>query len=403
MSAGPNRSRARWFTCTPVAFGGGPDFFARDSGLLCRGLRSLGIDSRAVMPGGPMPEDEADLIRTEYANLESEDWWRGHGLDGVVLYAWGAPRFRKVARAIRRAGVFLVLNQDNGGLVSPLAGPGEWLDEQAILSGYPDHPGSRRRFLTNLARGLTIGLGVTDPLRALHLHQGDVIACVSPAAAEYYRQLCTFYGGKSLAGRVRVLPHPVEPAFGYHGETKQGRVICVGRWDDAIQKRPAYLMRTAGLLLERCPDVSIVIAGAPTREMTAWHSGLPVSRRSRVELMGRMDRDVLAATMRGARVFYSPSAYESFGIAAAEALCGGCSVVAGRSVSMVSFEWFVSEESGCLADEDTAESHAAAIRDELGRWDRGERDAERIASIWSDRLHADRVAALVLKMAAECG
>ena len=41
----------RWFTCTPFPFGGGPDFFARDSGLLCRGFRMIGVESMAVMPG----------------------------------------------------------------------------------------------------------------------------------------------------------------------------------------------------------------------------------------------------------------------------------------------------------------------------------------------------------------
>ncbi|HEY1122189.1 MAG TPA: hypothetical protein VGE67_11340, partial [Haloferula sp.] len=110
---------ARWFTCTPVAFGGGPDFFARDSGLLCRGFQALGIESRAVMPGERKPEDEPDLIRTDYRNLEDPAWWRCHDLDGVVLYAWGRPKFLRVAEAIRDAGVFLVLNQDSGGLVSP--------------------------------------------------------------------------------------------------------------------------------------------------------------------------------------------------------------------------------------------------------------------------------------------
>ena len=72
----------RWFTCTPVAFGGGPDFFARDSGLLSRGFQAIGVDSRAVMPGDPAADDEPDLIRTAYADLENQDWWRGHDLDG---------------------------------------------------------------------------------------------------------------------------------------------------------------------------------------------------------------------------------------------------------------------------------------------------------------------------------
>ncbi len=100
----------RWFTCTPVAFGGGADFFARDSGLLCRGFEALGGESRAIMPGMPRISDDAGLSRTKYANLESTAWWKSHQLDGVVLYTWGSPVWRKIAAAIRQSGIFLVLN-----------------------------------------------------------------------------------------------------------------------------------------------------------------------------------------------------------------------------------------------------------------------------------------------------
>ena len=97
-------------------------------------------------------------------------------------------------------------------------------------------------------------------------------------------------------------------------------------------------------------------------------------------------------------MFYSPSAYESFGIAAAEALCAGCSVVAGRSVSMPSFEWFVSEKSGTLAERDNAAGHSEALRAELDAWNGGRRDAQKISDAWCERLHADKVARQVLDM-----
>lgn len=383
-----------------MEFGGGPDFFARDSGLLCRGFQYLGIDSRAVMPGEPQVDDEADLLRTTFANLESSDWWKSHHLDGVVLYAWGRPRFRKVARAIRKADIFLVLNQDNGGLVSPLAGPGEWWDEQATLTGYPHAPGSGPRFLTKLLRGLSVGLAITDPLRALHLHQGDVIACVSPAAAECYRQLCTFYGGPSLSERVQLLPHPVEPIFRCDDMHKHRQVICVGRWDDPIQKRPERLMQTASMLLHQDKTVRFFIVGSPTMEMNNWYALLPGPAQARVELAGNIDRAALAQAMRESQVFYSPSAYESFGIAAAEALCSGCSVVAGNSVALASFQWFTSAQSGSLAAADTPESHMSAILDELRHWDSRERNPAGISACWQNRLHAQNVAAAALQFRA---
>ncbi|TAE74015.1 MAG: glycosyltransferase [Verrucomicrobia bacterium] len=388
--------RLRWFTCTPVAFGGGPDFFARDSGLLCRGFQALGIESKAVMPLPGGEGDEADLIRTEYANLESVAWWRSLELDGVVLYAWGSPRFRKVAAAIHEAGILLVLNQDNGGLISPLCGPVDWLREQWILSGQGRGGVAWLRFLRLVLRGLTLGLVVTDPLRARHLKEGDRIACVSPTAAGHYRRWCNIWGGSELASRVRVLPHAVEPSFGFRGAVKMRRVACVGRWSDGVQKRPDLLMAVVAELVANDEAVEVVIVGDRTRDLELWHAGLDEGGRRRVRLAGRLDRGGLADLLAASQVFFSPSAFESFGIAAAEALCCGCSVVAAKSVSMASFEWFTGEASGSLAGARDPLLLLRALRAELAAWERGERDPAAIASCWIERLHADRVAAALL-------
>jgi hypothetical protein len=258
----------RIFTCTPVPFGGGPDFFARDSGLLCRGFRAIGVESLAVMPGERRAEDEEDLIRTDFSNLESAKWWREHGLDAVVLYAWGSPRFRRVARAIHDAGIILILNQDNGGLVSPLAGFSGWLREQWNLSG------GGTDFITRSAKGFCHGLLVTDPLRAAHLRCGDIIACVSPQAALHYRGLCRTYGGRDFAERVRVLPHAVETRFMFSGATKKRQVACVGRWSDRVQKRPHLLTEVIGELVAVDESLTVVIAGNPIDHLLQWHGSM---------------------------------------------------------------------------------------------------------------------------------
>jgi glycosyltransferase involved in cell wall biosynthesis len=386
----------RWFTCTPVEFGGGADFFTRDSGLLCRGFQALGLESRAVMPGARRAEDDADLIRTDYANLESPEWWRAQQLEGIVLYSWGQPKFRKVAAAIHAAEIFLVLNQDNGGMVSPLAGLPDWLREQWIVAGQGRGIRPCLRFVKLTLRGLTIGLSLTDPLRAVHLKQGDVIACVSPIAARYFRKVCWFYGGAVLSERVTVVPHAVEPLFHFSSGPKYRQVACVGRWQDIVQKRPWMLIAVVGMLVAADDQVRVVIVGRGTPMLDLWHQSLSENQRRRVELRGQVDRGGLAGILRESQVFYSPSAFESFGIAAAEALCAGCSVVAGRSVSMASFEWFVAENSGTLADVDDAECHVKTLMRELDCWAAGQRSPEQISAVWCDRLHADKVAAHIL-------
>lgn len=385
--------KARWFTCTPVAFGGGADFFARDSGLTCRGLQAVGCHARAVMPGTRRDEDEADLIRTDYLNLESAEWWKSHELDGVVLYAWGSPRFRKVAKAIHNAGIFLVLNQDNGGLISPLAGFSGWVEEQQIMSG------GGMAFLKLLARGMA-GLVAVDPGRAVHLRQGDVIACVSPVAAERYRRLCGFYGRSILADRVTIIPHPVESIFNLDtdGAQKPRQVACIGRWQDYRQKRPALMQEVIRNLVAGDTDVLVEIVGSITHEMAQWHKALPASFRDRISMRGILKRDELVGVLRRSQVFYSSSAFESFGIAAGEALCCGCSIVAGESPSMAAFEWFVSADSGSLAERDNPASHLATLRQELDSWSEGKRNPASISRFWGGLLHEREVAARVIEL-----
>lgn len=388
--------RARWFTCTPVAFGGGPDFFARDSGLLCRAFQSLGLESRAVMPGERQPGDEPDLIRVDFHQLESAAWWKDQRLDGVVLYAWGRPKFRKVAKAIHEAGIFLVLNQDSGGLVSPLNGPIKWLKAQWVLAGGGRDLRAVSCFLKLALRGFSVGLCLTDPLRASHLRQGDVIACVSPLAARHYRRLCRIYGGKALAERVTVIPHAVEPHFRYSGAEKRRQIACVGRWHDEVQKRPQLLMACVDSLLRADSGLEVAIAGRSTPELEAWQAGLSPDQRERVRLLGNIDRAALARLLEESQVFYSPSAFESFGVAAGEALCSGCSVVAERSLSMAAFEWFVSANSGTLAESGDVIAHVRAVQTELEAWANGARVPMEIARYWGARLHAPQVAEKIL-------
>jgi hypothetical protein len=344
------------------------------------------------MPGTARADDEMDLIRTDFCNLESSEWWKSLNLDGVVLYAWGSPKFRKVASAIHNAGIFLVLNQDNGGLVSPLAGFRDWFAEQWILSGQGRGSDAWLRFLRLVLRGMSAGLVFTDPLRASHLNHGDVIACVSPKAAIHYRKLCGIYGGAVLANRVRVIPHAVESHFHLSSEPKLRQVVCVGRWQDVVQKRLWLLTNVIGELVIADEQVSVLIAGALTDDLKTWHQALPEAQRARVRVLGRVERDKMVTILSNSQVFYTPSAFESFGIAAAESLCSGCSVVAGRSVSMASFEWFVSESSGTLTGSDDCNSHVSALIDELKAWEDGQRDAVAISKVWCERLHADKVA-----------
>jgi len=382
----------RWYTCTPRDYEGGDDFFSRDTGLLCKGFSQIGIESRAIMIGAPRHSDNPAVMRADIKKLESPAWWASFKLDGVVLYAWGRPRYLNIAKAIRKAGIVLVLHQDSGGIISPLSGIRNWLSDQKNITG------NLSTFLRSVTRGMTLGLFMTDPLRAIHLRQGDIIGCVTPMAVSNYRNICRVYGGKSLADRVGLIPHAVETAFFYSGVTKKKQIVSIGRWSDEVQKRQRLMTEVFSMLLSLDASVTFVIVGETTDHLRQWHYALDKNSQARVRLCGRLDRAQLASLLDESQVFYSPSAYESFGIAAAEALCSGCSVVAHRSVSMASFEWFVSEKSGTLAADDTAASHLHALKKELHAWEIGRRDPPKISHTWSQHLHANHVANHVLEI-----
>lgn len=390
----------RWYTCTPVAFGGGADFFARDSGLLSRGFREIGVESKAVMPGAPKPEDEEGLIRTDFTNLESIEWWKSHELDGVVLYAWGAPRFRQVAKAIRKSGTFLVLNQDSSGAISPLCGISSWVNEQWVIHGGGTSLRSTAHSLACILKGATIGLLRTDPLRAKHLKQGNLIGALHPEAAANYRKLCRIYGGNALSDRVVILPHAVtsDLAFEETIPKQNNRIISIGRWDDTIQKRPGLLMETLGLLLSDDPDAKVDIVGRGSEVLESWVSSLPPTQSARVKIHGKIPHEKIKDLLLAASIYYCPSSYESFNIAAAEALCSGCSVVSADLPTMASFRWFTGKASGSLAQSDDSQGHAGALIAELNHWRAGQRKAAEISAHWAGFLHADKVAKQVLAL-----
>ncbi|WP_353415593.1 glycosyltransferase family 4 protein [Haloferula helveola] len=352
------------------------------------------------MPGPVRDDDEPDLIRTDFGNLESADWWASRKIDGLVLYAWGRPKFRKVAEAVRSAGIRLVLNQDSGGLVSPRAGFVDWWKEQCIVSGIGRVAGGTPRLVKQLTKEFTVGFFVSDRLRATHLAQGDWIAAVSPLAAERYRAYCGRFGN-GLEERVVFVPHPVDPRFTDDDSGKQERIVAIGRWDDERQKRTSMLIEVMDRLLVQDLEVEIDLVGSRGPALTEWHRGLGASLKERVVLHGRKTSDEIAALLRPARISYCPSAFESFHIASAEALCCGCTVVAGRSVSLASFEWFVSDGDGRQAETNDAAGHLAALKAELVDWRVGRRQPADISSRWSARLHAPNVARRILDLFGE--
>jgi hypothetical protein len=388
----------RWFTCTPKNFLGSQIFFDRDSGLMSRGLKSIGLEGRPIMLGPARDGDWPELIRATRGELEDPAWWHSHDIDGVVFYSWAGTGYQRIANAIVRAGISLVQVSDTHGIVSPLS---EW---KAHCNAAWHHHWQENlaqklvRTLLKLPYSHTIGILHHDLPMARMITAGDFFLAATPEAARRYRKLVQTLLGSAAAKKVRMLPLPVNFHFRMDPSViKEDEVVAVGRWDHP-QKRASLLMETIHLAASERESTRFRIFGAIPHEMITWHAALPTGIRSRVTLEGKVTNQQLAAAYQQARVMLVSAAYEGCHNASAEAVCCGCTVVAANSPFMAALEWHASKNSGTLSKNASSRSLTESLLAELDTWDRGDRHPEIFAPQWAEIFHPDRVALNILHL-----
>lgn len=346
------------YTCTPVAFTANNGFWIRDTGLINRNLRRAGVDSKCIMP---LPwqegdEDKEHLIRASKQQLESAEWWRSLHLDGVVLYSWALPKYTLIARAIHCAGIPCVLHWDGG---------------------------------APTARFLSLKYHVLQWLRALHFSYVTRVSMTPPIVQSFMKELP--FRWIHLADKCLSMPCPVDASFCYDGREKEHLIICIGRWHDEKQKRQHFLMRTLESYYARGGDAVTEIYGKLTPELQAWHTALSETTQQRVRLIGYINNSELFEVYNRARVILCPSAHEGSHNVSAESLCCGASVVVtNRPKELATVHWYTSKNSGRIAEKDTPDSLAEALRAELEAWKTSERRPAEIAAAWQPYLHPDK-------------
>ena len=350
-----NSGLLRFATCTPVAFHANASFYTRDTGLICRELQRLGHECRVIMPL-PAREDDlptGELLRTPLNNLYRASWWRSLKLQAVVLYSWGDPRYTGIARAIRRAGLQLIIHFDSSGEL---------------------HEHLQRGGIINKLKDVAI-----NALRHVHLRYAHAITTSRPCVEALVRD--PFYG-PAIAARCREFPGPVNSCFQCSNHTRQPRIICTGSWQQPV-KRARLMMQTLETSLCKHPTAQADICGTLTPELQAWHAALPAALHQRIHLHGQCSHQQLNELCNAACVSLCTSGSEGSHGASAEALCCGCSIVCPPRPLLRVVQWYTSRNSGTVATEDTAESLSEALLHELTLWSEGTRNAAQISTAWA--------------------
>ena len=326
-------------------------------------MREMGVESKNIMPLPWHDDDIRDdgyLIRTEMDNLCSSEWWRSLGIDGVVLYSWGAPRYTRIARAVHRAGIRLHVHLDGG-------------DSLSLFSG-----GILRR----------VKQCVLMLMVARHLSYADVVTMGKPIAALFAKRLLL---RSAIKNKVVESACPVAEQCRYDGREKEDRILCVGRWSDENQKRSRFLMRTLELFYASPRRTETEIYGKLTDELEEWHRALPIEMQQRIKLVGYIDNAELWERFKAARSIVCPSRFEGSHNVSAEMLCCGGSVITTRRDQLLNVMWYTEKNSGIVAEEDTPEALATAIAEEMQLWNEGKRNPAAIAAAWHPSFHVPQL------------
>jgi len=372
----------------PLQYGPNWGFWTRDAGLMVLTLREMGYDAWLIALGdeSTVTEDKP-VLPVSLDELSRPEWWKAQRPDAVVLGLGSAPRYDRIRQAALAATPRVVERLDTDGMRSARLFPKPYFI--CALGGYLDRLPAYAGWLAPLLAAARTTLlyslpGLMDVRMVATMRRLPALTAESPIAVARIQQMIeTFSGAKH---RIAMIPHPVnEKIIHYDGMAKENRIITVGRWA-SYQKDFPMLEKVLKGFLQRHPDweATVVGEGVPERRhpQTDWER--------RVTYHARLSHEKLTVEYNRSKIYLMVSRFESFCIAAAEALCCGCSVVGSNDVP--SSFYFAESQSGDVAGVRTVKAFLETLDREVGCWANGKRNPETIASVWRERTGAEAVA-----------
>lgn len=304
---------------TPLPYGNGAGWWGRDLALTVLGFRGLGHDAYLVCYPTTHSKDPEGrpvfLISPDEA--ASPSWWKNQRPDLVILGLWTRPKYDAIRRAALSATPRVIERADSDGMRTASCGLRVYAQRRYDYFrdrtfGWPALLSIPASIFYSFASILSTPWIEARLGRTLNLL--PAVAVETPQAKRLWTKLATKIGASST--RIYCIPHPIRTEIFYSDLSipKMNRVISVGRWESYQKNLPLLLKLLLGFLSQN-PNWSSLVIG----------SGLPKSSPNpRITFSGPVSATKLALWMQESRVFLSSSRYESFGLAAAEALCCGC-------------------------------------------------------------------------------
>ena len=286
-------------------------------------LRVAGPHSKIRNSKSPIPP----VLWPSPPDVRDPLWWQSQKPDLVILGLWTRPKYDPVRRAALSATPHVIERADSDGMRTASCGLLTYAKRRFDYFRdrtyqWPSLLSIPSSFFYSFVSILATPWTEARLARTLKLLPAVVVE--TPHASNLWKSLARRLGADP--SKIHCVPHPIQtdifkfdPAI-----PKKNQIISVGRWE-SYQKNLPLLLKTLRAFLDKNPDWTSLVIG----------SGLPAkSPHPRITFLPPLSPPDLARHMQESMIFFFSSRYESFGLAAAEALSCGALVVAPESTML---------------------------------------------------------------------
>ena len=302
-------------------------FWHRDLGLLTKAFRSLGHDAWLVVhPGFKSPSKiknstaKTSVIWASPNDVRNPAWWQSHKPNLIILGLWTRPKYDPIRRAALSATPHVIERADSDGMRTASCGLSAYArrrydyfrDCSSSWPGWLSIPAAGFYVFTQILLSPWIEYRLKKTLKLI-----PCLTLETPQSLRRWQDLARRIGADPT--RMRFVPNAVQTHF-FHTKSsvhKKNQTVSVGRWESYQKNLPALRQRL-NTYLEDHPNWLSWVVG----------SGLPAqSDHPRIRYLPPLSPKKLARLMQESKVFLFSSRYESFCLAAAEAMSCGCKVL----------------------------------------------------------------------------
>ena len=308
----------------------------------------------------------------------------------VVMSTGSAPRHDGMRKAALSATPVVVERLDTSGTRSARLFPRSYFIQATGID--LDRLPSYAQWLAPIAAAARTALlyvfpQLMDKRMVETMRRLPAVTAESPIAVERMQLMFRTFSGKPH--RVEMIPHPVNEAeLFYDGSPKENLIVSVGRWN-SYQKDYPMLKKVLKGFLERHPDWRAIVVGGGVPEAESASRGNAEDWRTRITYHDKLEHSDLGKIYNRAKIYVMVSRFESFCIAAAEAICCGCSVVG--SCDVPTSPYFAEKQAGRVADPRSAPAFLDCLDAEVDSWAAGERNPKTISSYAKARVGTNAV------------